>query len=236
MAIAKHKAQRVGVFIDTANLYHSAKHLYKSKVNFGNIVADVVGDRTLVRAIAYVITTEGGEEKAFFEALEKVGIETKAKELQVFYGGAKKADWDVGIAVDAIKLAPKLDVVVMVAGDGDMIPVVEYLKAQAQVEVASFGQSTSSKLREVADHFYDLSDDTNRYLIKSRSFGYSTFTPHSNNGANSNGINEHSGQKPSATHSTSLRATPSAVIRPAESVEETEAKKTTPRRRVSPKK
>ena len=169
MAVAKHRAQRVGVFIDTANLYHSAKNLYKSKVNFGNIVADVVGDRTLVRAIAYVITTEGGEEKAFFEALEKVGIETKAKDLQVFYGGTKKADWDVGITVDAIKLASKLDVVVIVAGDGDFVPMVEYLKAQAQVEVASFGQSTSSKLREVADHFYDLSEDPARYLIGQRS-------------------------------------------------------------------
>jgi uncharacterized LabA/DUF88 family protein len=168
MAVAKHSAQRVGVFIDTANLYHSAKHLYKSKVNFGNIVKDVVGERTLVRAIAYVITTETGEERAFFDALEKMGIETKAKDLQVFYGGAKKADWDVGITVDAIKLAPKLDVVIIVAGDGDFIPLVEYLKAEVQVEVASFGQSTSSKLREVADSFLDLSEDIEKYLIKNR--------------------------------------------------------------------
>jgi len=172
MAIAKHKAQRVGVFIDTANLYHSAKNLYKSKVNFGNIVADLVGDRTLVRAIAYVITTEGGEEKAFFEALEKVGIETKAKELQIFYGGSKKADWDVGISLDAIGLAPKLDTVIIVAGDGDFIPLVEHLKMQTQVEVAMFGQSTSGKLREVADHFYDLSENKDRYLIQNRSMSH----------------------------------------------------------------
>lgn len=168
MAVAKHVAQRVGVFIDTANLYHSAKHLYKSKVNFGKVVEDAVAGRTLVRAIAYVISTETGEEQAFFEALSKMGIETKDKDLQIFYGGAKKADWDVGITVDAIKLAPKLDTVIIVAGDGDFIPLVEYLKAGTQVEVVAFGRSTSSKLKEVADSFMDLDQDPDRYLMKSR--------------------------------------------------------------------
>ena len=135
MAVIKHIAQRVGVFIDTANLYHSAKNIYGSRVNFGNVLKDAVAGRTLVRAIAYVISTEAGDEKSFFEALTKLGIETKTKDLQIFYGGAKKGDWDVGIAVDAIKLASKLDVIVIASGDGDLIPLVEYLKAQSQVEV-----------------------------------------------------------------------------------------------------
>src|SRR3989344_9456636 len=113
MAIIKQKGQRVGVFIDTQNLYHSAKSLYRARVNFTAILKEAVAGRTLVRAIAYVIRTESGEEKAFLEALEKIGIETKTKDLQIFYGGAKKADWDVGLAVDAIKLAPKLDAIVI---------------------------------------------------------------------------------------------------------------------------
>lgn len=167
MAIIKQKGQRVGVFIDAQNLYHSAKNLYHAKVNFESILEDSVAGRTLVRAIAYVITTETGEEKSFFDALEKLGIETKAKDLQIFYGGAKKADWDVGVAVDAMKLAPKLDAVVLVAGDGDYVPLVEYLKWHSgiQVEVVSFGKSTSSKLIESADDFLDLSDNPERYVI-----------------------------------------------------------------------
>ncbi len=80
MTVIKHKEQRVGVFIDTQNIYHSAKMLYHSKVNFGAIVKDAVGERSLIRAIAYVITTEAGDEKAFFEALTKMGIETKTKD------------------------------------------------------------------------------------------------------------------------------------------------------------
>jgi uncharacterized LabA/DUF88 family protein len=112
MSIIKHKEQRVGVFIDTANLYHSAKNLYKRKVNFGAVLKDAVAGRKLVRATAYVITSEGGEEKNFFDALTKLGIETKTKELQIFAGGNKKGDWDVGISIDAVKMAPRLDAVV----------------------------------------------------------------------------------------------------------------------------
>jgi uncharacterized LabA/DUF88 family protein len=167
MTVIKHKEQRVGVFIDTQNLYHSARNLYNARVNFGSVLKDAVAGRKLVRAVAYVITTEAGDEKNFFEALEKLGIETKTKDLQIFAGGSKKADWDVGMAVDAITMAPKLDAVVLVTGDGDFIPLVEYLKIHSgiQVEVVSFGKSTSGKLREAIDDFVDLSDNPRKYLM-----------------------------------------------------------------------
>jgi len=169
MAVIKHPAQRVGVFIDTQNLYHSAKHLYKARVNFGKILEEAVGGRTLVRAIAYVIRTESGEEKNFFDALTKIGIETKVKDLQVFADGAKKADWDVGLAVDAVKLAPRLDTVVLVTGDGDFVPLIQYLDLQGcQVEVISFGKSSSGKLKEAAHAFTDMCDDPKKFVIASR--------------------------------------------------------------------
>ncbi len=167
MSVIKHKEQRVGVFIDTQNIYHSGKNLYHSKVNFGQIVNDAVGGRSLIRASAYVITTEGGDEKAFFDALTKMGIETKTKDLQIFGSGAKKADWDVGMAIDAVKLAPKLDAVILVTGDGDFVPLVEYLQMNqgCQVEVVSFGKSTSAKLIESVDDFFDLDQNPQKYLI-----------------------------------------------------------------------
>ena len=170
MPVIKHKEQRVGVFIDTQNLYHSAKNLYHANVNFGALVKEVVAGRSLIRAIAYVITTESGEEKGFFEALGKVGIEAKTKNLQIFGSGAKKADWDVGLAIDAVKLAPKLDSIIIISGDGDFIPLVEYLQTNegCQVEVAAFGKSTSAKLIEAADDFTDLDQNPRRYLLGSR--------------------------------------------------------------------
>lgn len=166
MGIIRHPDQRVAVLIDTQNLYHSAKNLYKAKVNFGNVVKAAVGERKLIRALSYVVNTESGEEAPFFEALEKVGIEIKTKDLQIFFGGAKKADWDVGLAIDAIKLAHKVDAIVLASGDGDFIPLVEYVKSQGcQVEVITFGRSASGRLREVVDDFIDLDEAPQDYLI-----------------------------------------------------------------------
>lgn len=163
----RHKAQRIAVFIDVQNMYYSARHLYRAKVNFKEILKLAVGGRALVRAFAYVVRTKSGEEKPFFEALTKLGIETRIRDLQEFYGGLKKADWDVGIVIDAIRTAPNVDVISLVSGDGDFVSLVEYLKNQGKrVEVIAFGRSASNKLKEIADEFMDLEDNPSRFLLK----------------------------------------------------------------------
>jgi uncharacterized LabA/DUF88 family protein len=172
MSVVKHPDQRVAILIDTQNLYHSAKNLYKSKVNFAGVIKSALGGRKLVRALTYVVNTESGEELPFFEAMEKIGIEIKTKDLQIFYGGAKKADWDVGIAVDAIKLSSKVDAIVLATGDGDFIPLVEYLKSQGcQVEGITFGRSASARFKEVVDDFTDLDENPHEFLIGFRPRG-----------------------------------------------------------------
>jgi len=165
--LPKHKEQRVGVLIDAQNLYHSAKNLYHARVNFKEILKLAVGGRKLVRAFGYVVRTKTGEEKPFFEALTKLGIETRVRDLQEFFGGMKKADWDVGITVDAIRIAPSLDTIVLASGDGDFLQLVNYLKNQGKrVEVIAFGRSASNKLKEAADEFVDLEERPEKYLLK----------------------------------------------------------------------
>jgi uncharacterized LabA/DUF88 family protein len=163
----KHPDQRVGVFIDVQNLYYSAKNLFQCKVDFGSVVEDSVEGRQLIRSIAYVVRTDSEDEEAFFEALYNLGIETREKDLQVYNSGNKKADWDVGLTVDAIRLSPTLDSIIICSGDGDYVQLVEYLQKSTgkQVEVAAFGKSTSTALIEQADNFLDLCDDPDRYLI-----------------------------------------------------------------------
>jgi len=164
--MAKHSAQRVGVFVDVQNLYYSAKKLYSSKVNFATLLKEAVKGRQLIRAIAYVIKADVKDEKNFFDALEKIGYDVKAKDLQIFYGGAKKGDWDVGIAMDTIELAPKLDTVILVSGDGDYVPLVHHIRAMGcRVEGLAFKKSCSSKLVEALDSFTDLEEHKNKYLI-----------------------------------------------------------------------
>jgi uncharacterized LabA/DUF88 family protein len=161
--------QRVGLFVDIQNLYYTARNVYNARVNFNSVLKDAVGDRPLVRAIAYGIKADMPEEGTFFDALRKAGFEVKLKELQSFYGGAKKGDWDVGIVMDIIKLIPKLDVVVLASGDGDYIPLLEYLQILGvRVELVSFGKSTSSKMREIIDHYLDLDTNPRAYLMPIR--------------------------------------------------------------------
>lgn len=165
--IQKHKEQRVAVFVDVQNLYYSAKNLYQSKVNFGALLTEMVAGRKLIRANAYVIRGPNSEDDNFFSALEKQGYEVKAKDLQVYAGGTKKGDWDVGLTIDAIKMSPNIDSVILISGDGDYVPAVEYMQNHGVlVEVAAFGESSSGRLREAADDFVDISKNKRKFLIK----------------------------------------------------------------------
>jgi len=162
-----HQHRRVGVFIDVQNMYYSARNIYGSKVNFGNIVKAGINNQQLVRAIAYTISTKTGDELPFFEALQKMGIEVNMKELLEYEGGQKKGDWDVGITVDIIRMLDMLDVVVMVSGDGDYVPLGEYVKNRGRIfHVISFRESISVKLVACADIYTNLSDDLSTFLIR----------------------------------------------------------------------
>jgi uncharacterized LabA/DUF88 family protein len=164
----KHVDQRVAVLIDVQNMYHSAKNLYRARVNFKEVLRTAIASRKIIRAISYGIRTESEEERAFFDALRNMGIEVKIKDLQVFPGGMKKGDWDVGMAVDAIKFSHNADAIVLITGDGDFVPLVEYLKnaTPVRVEIVAFGKSCSGQLKQVADDFIDLEKEPKKYLLK----------------------------------------------------------------------
>ncbi|MBI4050455.1 MAG: NYN domain-containing protein [Candidatus Doudnabacteria bacterium] len=166
LTTTKHEEQRVGVFVDVQNLYYSARNIYNSRVNFSSLLKETVEKRKLIRAIAYVIRAQMPEEQTFFDALTKSGFEVKAKDLQVFFGGIKKGDWDVGITMDIIKMLNKLDTIVLASGDGDYAPLLEYVKNfGARVEVIAFGKSASNRLVEEADDFIDMDNAPKKFLI-----------------------------------------------------------------------
>lgn len=162
----QHKNQRVGIFVDVQNMYYSAKNLHNAKVNFQEIMKRATAGRALMRAICYVVKAEESGESGFFEALENLGFEIRVKDLQIFYGGAKKGDWDVGIAMDIVRLAAKLDVVILVSGDGDFMELLEYAEASGcRTEVMAFGKATSSKLKQTAHEFIDMDGDK-KFLMR----------------------------------------------------------------------
>ncbi|MBC8501409.1 MAG: NYN domain-containing protein [Nanoarchaeota archaeon] len=162
----KHKDQRIAVFVDVQNMYYSAMNLFKTKVNFNSILKTAVSNRKLIRAFAYVIEADVKGEKNFHDRLTQIGFEVKSKELQTFFGGAKKGDWDVGIAMDVIRMAPKVDTIVIVSGDGDFADLLKYVKSLGcRAEVISFKKTTSAKLLAEADDFIDMSSNKKKFLI-----------------------------------------------------------------------
>jgi len=161
-----HSSQRVGVFVDVQNMYYSAKNLYNGKVDFKKLLDSAVMNRDLVRASAYVVQADTPDEDDFFEALRNIGYEVKIKQLKEFYGGEKKGDWDLGMTVDMVQQAKKLDTVVLVTGDGDFAVLVDHLRSMGtRVEVMSFGRSSAKEIREAADNFIDMDDNSDRYLV-----------------------------------------------------------------------
>jgi uncharacterized LabA/DUF88 family protein len=166
MSAIKHPEQRVAIFIDTQNLYHSARNLYKARVNFQNVLKDALAGRKLVRAIAYVITSEGRRRRSVFRRTNQNGNRNQNKKtckyLQVV---AKKV---TGTSDSRLMLSKwhhdstrSSSYQVMET----LFPLVQYLQTMTQVEVISFGKSTSMKLKEVVDDFVDLSENPRRYLI-----------------------------------------------------------------------
>ncbi len=166
--IFRNKDQRVAVLVDVQNLYYSAKNLYNSRVNYKNLLNILIQKRLLVRAIAYVINADESKENDFFNALNNAGFEVKEKNLQVFLGGAKKGDWDIGIAMDAIRLGHKVDSIILVSGDGDFKPVVNYLQQSlgCLVEVVAFKKTANKELIEIADDFINIEDNMRQLLFK----------------------------------------------------------------------
>ena len=185
MAIIPNNEQRVGVFIDIQNLYHSAKNLYGARVNYPELLKVLTNGRKFSRALAYVVRSDPSTgEESFFEALEKTGIEVMSKDIQVFSSGAKKADWDVGIAVDAIRMSDAFDIMILVSGDGDFVPLVKYMQwgLGKGVEVAAFGKTTSSLLREAANTYIDL-DTMSKVIFKTPKSSSSRSSKNTKNGS-----------------------------------------------------
>lgn len=161
-----HEDQRVAVLADSQNLYHTAQSIYSRNVDYGGLLEKAVQRRRLVRAIAYVIRADAPEEDQFFDALEDIGYETKMKDIKTYSDGSKKADWDVGLSLDAVTLADHVDTIVLCTGDGDFSRLCSHLRHEGvRVEVLCFDESTAEELIEAADAFIDMSERPDTFLL-----------------------------------------------------------------------
>lgn len=152
--------ERVGVFVDVANLLYSSRNM-RISIDFGHLLEFLRGNRRLVRAQAYAPTSpEPHAEQQFLSVVKGVGYRITTKNYKTFSSGAKKADLDLDLCMDIVRLvdARALDTVVLVSGDSDFLPLLEYCSDHGvRVEVAAFDDSASTVLRQSCDLFINLS-------------------------------------------------------------------------------
>jgi uncharacterized LabA/DUF88 family protein len=159
-----HYHQRLAVFVDVQNMFYSAKGVYQRKMDFSRLLDKIVEGRELLRAIAYIVQTPEVDQTAFIGLLHQSGYEVKSKELKKRPDGSAKGDWDMGIAIDSIAIAERVDVVALVSGDGDFCDLVRHLKARGiRCEVYAFPQSLSEDLRFTATEFIPLDSEVLLY-------------------------------------------------------------------------
>lgn len=168
--------QRVAVLVDVQNLFYSAKYQYHAKVNFSKLMDKALAGRQLTRALAYIVKTPDIDQTSFLEMLKSKGFEIRSKDLRIRPDKTSKGDWDMGIAIDAISMAGRLDVIVLVSGDGDFIDLVKMLKGNGLiVEIISFPKSTNDDLIKESTKYIPIEeemliyDDHRRARPRSRS-------------------------------------------------------------------
>ncbi|RJF73145.1 MULTISPECIES: NYN domain-containing protein [Deinococcus] len=156
---------RVGVFIDTQNLYHSARDLLERTVNFETILQSATRDRELLHAISYTVERDGeATSRPFIYKLSTLGFKVRRMTLTLHHvtdGGKPiySGNWDMGIVADMVRLMDHLDIVVLGSGDGDFTDIVEVLQERGKrVEVIAFREHTSQDLIDAADRFTHLPD------------------------------------------------------------------------------
>ncbi|UCG91865.1 MAG: NYN domain-containing protein [candidate division WOR-3 bacterium] len=154
------KKEKIALFVDSQNLYYSARMGYAAKVNYEKLLRLITGNRNLVKAYAYIVQPPEGDVRPFATSLEHIGYIVKTKDVRTRANGSAKANWDMGIALDILGMLDAVDTIVLASGDGDFVPLVDFIKSKnKRVEIFAFPENTAYDLKEKADRFEPLSEN-----------------------------------------------------------------------------
>lgn len=154
------RRQEVAVFVDVQNMYHSAKKTYGRNLSYSKMLRFCVRSRRLKRSIAYVIDREGVDQVSFFDHLRYCGFEVRKREVIERMDGSRKAEWELGMSMEMLRIAEKVDVIIIVSGNGVFADLVPTLRAKGvKVEACAFRESMSDLLQRAVDQYHLLGEE-----------------------------------------------------------------------------
>ena len=149
---------KVAVFADVQNIYYTVKQQYHCHFDYGAFFEQATSGRSIVKALAYA--TDKGDRKQidFQQILKRMGFEIKLTPFLQRRDGSAKGDWDVGIALDMVEYAKRVDTIILASGDGDFTAVVDKIRHEHNVSVEIYGvpDLTASALIESATRFVPI--------------------------------------------------------------------------------
>jgi uncharacterized LabA/DUF88 family protein len=161
---------RVGIFVDVPNLIYAAERR-NINLDFGRVLDYFTRDRELVRATAYAPISDDPQAKLesqrFVHYFIGLPYRLVTKPLKRFADGSMKANFDIELAIDILTMSDRLDVVVLMSGDGDFRRVVDLIASRGvRVEVVAFAEAASSELKSVADLYVDVGQHLEEFKVQ----------------------------------------------------------------------
>ncbi|ANY90104.1 MULTISPECIES: NYN domain-containing protein [Pseudomonas] len=131
--------KKIALFADVQNLYYTVRQVHGCHFNYAALWADVSSQGQIVEAVAYAIDRGDSKQQQFQQILRNLGFEVRLKPFIQRSDGSAKGDWDVGITLDVIDAASRVDQVVLASGDGDFDLLMERASERHGVETVVYG-------------------------------------------------------------------------------------------------
>jgi len=151
---------KIAIFVDVQNIYYTTRDLYQRQFNYRKLWQKINAQGDIVSAIAYAIHRVDDKQHKFQKALGHIGFEIKLKPFIQRADGSAKGDWDVGITIDVMEIAPEVDKVILLSGDGDFSLLLEKIQSSYKVTTEVYGVKplTANSLIAAATRFYAIDE------------------------------------------------------------------------------
>ena len=154
-------SQRIAVFVDVQNIYYTTRQAYGRQFDYRKLWQHISAEGEIVSAIAYAIHRGDEKQLQFQNALKHIGFTVKLKPFIQRSDGSAKGDWDVGITIDVLEIAPGVDTVVLLSGDGDFTLLLQKITTDYGVSAEVYGVPalTANSLINAASIFHPIEED-----------------------------------------------------------------------------